>query len=236
MVHVRKSRFGKTILSVREKREVFEPPSNFSSDKITITLDDETQSILESINESLLKITNADTPNIELSKKECEPVEPENQSEDTQEEPYGYIVYASDIPDDWSYVEGYSILKWKCEGNELLLKYSNTPDNTTWDVIERLARIPIKKRGKAIWKLLGKRGNSNMFSAYSRFTKLYEEGKIKRPVDTDKELKESFESLQEETDPDAVFKPMLTSYSTRPDPNPEAVARIRAIMEAENAS
>jgi hypothetical protein len=222
--------------AIKLDREVFEPPSNFSSDKITITLDDKTQSLLESINESLIKLTNADTQIAELDKKECDTVEPVNQSEEAPEEPYGYIVYASDIPDDWSCIDKYPILKWKCEGNELLLKYSNTPDNTTWDVIERLARIPIKKRGKAIWKLLGKRGNSNMFSAYSRFTKLYEEGKIKRPVDTDKELKESFESLQEETDPDAVFKPMLTSYSTRPDPNPEAVARIRAIMEAENAS
>lgn len=184
----RKSRFGNTILSAREKREGFEPPSNFSDNKITIALDDKTQSLLESINKSLLKIVNADTQVTELAENECEQVEPVNQSEDAPEEPYGYIVYASDIPDDWSYVEGYSILKWKCEGNELLLKYSNTSDNTTWDVIERLARIPIKKRGKAIWKLLGKRGNSNMFSAYSRFTKLYEEGKIKRPVDTDKEL------------------------------------------------
>ena len=219
MVHVRKSRFGKTILSVREKREVFEPPSNFSSDKITITLDDETQSILESINESLLKITNADTPNIELSKKECETVEPGNQSDNTPEEPYGYIVYASDIQDDWSYVEGYSILKWKCEGDGLLLKYRTTHARTTWDVIERLVRIPIKQRGKAIWKRLGGKGSSNMFSAYSRFTKLYEDGKIKRPANTDKELKESFDSLQDETDPDAAFKPMLTSYSTRPDPN-----------------
>lgn len=212
------------------------PLPNFPDNKITVTLDDKTQSLLESINESLIKLTNADTQIAELDKKECEPVETVNQSEEAPEEPYGYIVYASDIPDDWSCIDKYPILKWKCEGNELLLKYSNTPDNTTWDVIERLARIPIKKRGKAIWKLLGKRGNSNMFSAYSRFTKLYEEGKIKRPANTDKELKESFESLQEETDPDAVFKPMLTSYSTRPDPNPEAVARIRAIMEAENAS
>ena len=172
---------------------------NYPYNKITITLDDETQSILESINKSLLKIVNADTQVTELAENECEPVEPVNQSEDAPEEPYGYIVYASDIPDDWSYVEGYSILKWKCEGDELLLKYSNTPDNTTWDVIERLAIIPIKKRGKAIWKLLGKRGNSNMFSAYSRLTKLYEEGKIKRPVDTDKELKESFEVEMEAT-------------------------------------
>ncbi|MDD3077394.1 MAG: hypothetical protein PHE44_12715 [Proteiniphilum sp.] len=182
-------------------------------------MDDETLSLLESINKSLLKIVNADTQVTELAKEECDPVEPEKQSEDAPEEPYGYIVYASDIPDDWSYVEGYSILKWKCEGDDLLLKYRTTHARTSWDVIERLARIPIKKRGKAIWKKIGGKGSSNMFSAYSRFTKLYEEGKIKRPANTDKELKESFESLQDETDPDAVFKPMLTSYSTRPDPN-----------------
>ena len=195
------------------------PLPNFPDNKITVTLDDKTQSLLESINESLIKLTNADTQIAELDKKECEPVETVNQSEDAPEEPYGYIVYASDIPDDWSYVEGYSILKWKCEGDDLLLKYRTTHARTSWDVIERLARIPIKKRGKAIWKRLGGKGSSNMFSAYSRFTKLYEEGKIKRPVDTDNELKESFDSLQDETDPDAAFKPMLTSYSTRPDPN-----------------
>lgn len=195
------------------------PLHNFPDNKITVTLDDKTQSLLESINESLLKIINTDTQVTELAKEECDPVEPEKQSEDAPEEPYGYIVYASDIPDDWSYVEGYSILKWKCEGDDLLLKYRTTHAKTTWDVIERLARIPIKQRGKAIWKKIGGKGSSNMFSAYSRFTKLYEEGKIKRPANTDKELKESFESLQDETDPDAVFKPMLTSYSTRPDPN-----------------
>lgn len=139
----------------------------------------------------------------------------------TPEEPekYGHIVMGGpDWKRGWESISCHPRLHWKTEGKVLKCSYGSAVTETTWKEMERIAKLPRDKRILAIRGIIGDKPAANKKASITLFVRLLAEGKIKKP-DPDEELKKNFSQFVKEEDPDAVFRPMLTSYSTRPDEN-----------------
>lgn len=141
-------------------------------------------------------------------------VTPEDDSQVPEDNKYGHIVFASD---DWNRVHKYRNLRWKTEGEKLVLKYYAGEVNTTWSAIERLQKLPEKKMLEEI-RTLSKSNNKK--TAIRTFITCLTEGLISKPSNPDAELVNNCSKFQAEEDQDAAFRPFVTPFiSTRPDSN-----------------
>lgn len=226
-----------------KKREVLEPPSNFSlcaEHHITVTLDNETKELLKSIDATLQKLANSNKSTSQLVEEALsQPLsEPETIKEveepaelsglnvealtEFEEEKYGYLVRADEI--QWNTVDESvdpkRLFNWREEGDVLTLKYSGTSHDTNWATIRRLLEYKAGgHRTGEIIKVIGSNTGKKIV-AFRTFLRYIEAGIIEMPVKTpDRELEENMKAFKEEEDPDAVYRPMLTAYSTRADPN-----------------
>lgn len=104
----------------------------------------------------------------------------------------------------WIKIKNHPHLTYTEENGKLLLNYAGSVAETTWDVVEKVAKIEPQLWKHEIEKMLGGGApTSNRKAAVSLFLKLVASGEIKRP-----------------DDPDAAFRPMLREYyPTKPDEN-----------------
>jgi len=112
------------------------------------------------------------------------------------------------------------IVRWREEAENLIVRYMSDEWTTTWDDMKKLSEIPDDKRVEQIKKVLGDKFTNNRRTALNMFAKKLFEGEIKLPVNPDIELENNFKLFQEEDDPDAAFRPMVSPFfSTHPDEN-----------------
>jgi len=164
----------------------------------------EVQRIIEEANRKSEKIELAKRARIEAEKNEK----------------YGHIVFGGDdYRRDWNRISERPNLRWKTAGEVLHCSYGSAVTETSWDEVERLSKLSRNERQVAIRKIVGNNPSANKRSSITLFVRLFVEGKIKRPESPEEELEKNFARFQLEEDPDAAFRPMLTSYSTRPDEN-----------------
>jgi hypothetical protein len=83
--------------------------------------------------------------------------------------------------DSWSSAPDHPNLSWKTEGETLFCKYCWGAIETTWDDVEKIAKLNFYPRRDAIIDMFGKK-RSNKRDAMTLFTRLLAEGKIKRPA------------------------------------------------------
>mgnify|MGYP000907460213 CR=1 FL=1 len=103
----------------------------------------------------------------------------------------------------WKRFSDSRYLRYREENGKLFLSYAGSVVETTWDEVERIAKLRhVSVRSEEITKLVGKNAPAQRRAAVSGFIKKVVSGEVSREID-----------------PDAAFRPVLTSYSTRPDPN-----------------
>lgn len=236
----RKSRFAESLLKARSKGKSPSVIPLYGIHRVTIKPSDEMKEILEEINKSLKKLANSDKSTSQivqevLSQPLGEPGTTEEVDEPAElsgvntealstfeEEKYGHLVRADEIA--WNSldesVDPKQLFNWREEGDVLILRYSGTSCDTNWETIRRLLKYKAgRERTGEIIKVIGS-NTSKKIVAFRTFLRHIESGIIEMPAKTpDKELEENMKAFQEEEDPDAVYKPMLKAYSTRPDPN-----------------
>lgn len=130
----------------------------------------------------------------------------------------------------WKRFSDSKYLRYREENGKLFLSYAGSVVETTWDEVERIAKLRhVSVRSEEITKLVGKNAPTQRRAAVSGFIKKVVAGEVSREIDPDEELEKNFAKLEAEEDPDAAFRPMLTSYSTRPDPN---CGKVEGTLEA----
>jgi hypothetical protein len=118
-------------------------------------------------------------------------------------------------------VPGYKNLMYCEHKGQLHIWYSGSTIKTTWKKIEEVSGKGLKEAGQLIIEIVGKKSVKNKMTALRQFVRAYDAGIVKksRIIEPEEELEKNFSRFQAEEDPDAAFRPMLTSYSTRPDGN-----------------
>lgn len=113
----------------------------------------------------------------------------------------------------WKRFSDSKYLRYREKDGKLFLSYAGSVVETTWDEVERIAKLRhVSVRSEEITKLVGKNAPAQRRAAVSGFIKKVVSGEVSREID-----------------PDATFRPMLTSYSTRPDPN---CGKVEGTLEA----
>ena len=185
-----------------KKREVLEPPSNFSLDavhNIIITLDDETKALLKDINSALQKLANSDKSTAQiieeaLSESLGEPESREEIEEPAElsvnipeaiiepDKPYGHIVYRGDLPEeDWNRVSRSKCLMWREENGAPIIKYRNEIVRPSWTLMKKLSKMRPQERSAEIHRLMrnvDKKETRHRFSAYNVFADCIKYGNI----------------------------------------------------------
>lgn len=99
------------------------------------------------------------------------------------EKPYGRIVYRGDIPEKWLRTANKRLF-WYEENGILNLKYYAGSLKTTWADIENVcSENNTPNRAKLIESILGKNVTCNTKTAVSIFSKLVNDGAIRRGLD-----------------------------------------------------
>lgn len=130
----------------------------------------------------------------------------------------------------WQRFSDSKYLKYREKDGKLFLSYAGSVVETTWDEVERIVNLrPVTKWREEVTKLVGKKASTQHRSAVNMFLKRVATGKVCREADPTEELEKNFAKFEAEEDPDAAFRPMLTSYSTRPDPN---CGKVEGTLEA----
>jgi len=130
----------------------------------------------------------------------------------------------------WQRFSDSKYLKYCEKDGKLFLSYAGSVVETTWDEVERIVNLrPVTKWREEVTKLVGKKASTQRRSAVNMFLKRVATGKVCREADPTEELEKNFAKFEAEEDPDAAFRPMLTSYSTRPDPN---CGKVEGTLEA----
>lgn len=141
----------------------------------------------ESIDKPIIKLEDLqDDEPTEISHCIPEKMDPEN---------YGQIVYGEE--GSWNRVYKYKNLRWKIEGKNLIIRYWSGNVTTSWENMERLAKLPEKQRNEEINSLSN---SCNYKTAMRMFSKCLTDGTIKRPANPDAELEENFAKFVEEED------------------------------------
>ncbi len=118
-------------------------------------------------------------------------------------------------------VPGYKNLMYGEHKGQLQIWYSGSTIKTTWEKIEEVSGKGLKEADQLIIEIIGKKSVKNKMTALRQFIRAYDAGIVKksRIIEPEEELEKNFARFQAEEDGDAAFRPMLSSYSTRPDEN-----------------
>lgn len=168
--------------------------------KVTITLDDETKSLIERFNETLEFIGKRLDA---LRNTSDEPAELSiNIPEHLMEPEKAYNV----VPGPkWNETVN---IKWREENGNLIIKYKNGEVTTDWETVKDLAEMEEKARYQTIREILDTKFTANKRTAYSQFAEHLARGKIQAPVEN---------PFLDEMDP---FAPVLAGLNlTKVDPN-----------------
>lgn len=227
---MRKSRFAESLLKARSKGEITSPSviSLYGVHRVTIEPGSEmkemfakTQATLEEINKTLKKLAGKDEQTVQIVKEVLLQAlkEPVLEKQETIVKPIEPVrkkldmrVMNKETPKTprsprkqlaWKRFGDSKYLRYREKDGKLFLSYAGSVVETTWDEVERIAKLRhVSVRSEEITKLVGKNAPAQRRAAVSGFIKKVVSGEVSREID-----------------PDAVFRPMLTSYSTRPDPN-----------------
>lgn len=123
---------------------------------------------------------------------------------------------------NWKAIPGTKHAKYAEDGQYLTLKYLSGSVRTTWKKMLELSEFVGDAYREARDKNMGSIKNPNQVTAINQFVLAIQNKTVTPPKNTDEELEETFSQFQaeEDGDPDAAFRPMLTPhYSTRPDGN-----------------
>lgn len=97
----------------------------------------------------------------------------------------------------WTDIPKHSHLRYRTEGGKLILNYSGSIVETTWQQMEKASKVDQKYQKQEIEKILGARRANNRKAAISLFLKLIESGDIKVPTPNE-EFEENFKQFQYE--------------------------------------
>jgi hypothetical protein len=99
----------------------------------------------------------------------------------------------------WTDIPNHPHLRYRSEDGKLILNYAGSIVETTWQQMEKTAKLDQKYWKQEIEKILGHMHASNRKAAVSLFLKLVGKGDIKAPTPRE-EFEKNFQQFQSEED------------------------------------